>query len=253
MDCLVVLTNAGADLDVCDNRGLTPLMRTIASGDTQPATFLIRENACLHRTTRRDSFNDTLRQFLSVVDLAIVSKMYKIAEVLLVCGACFGDQLFDFPFADAGQRDWHPLRRVLALRQVDSGREMNRFIQWYIRFRENPSSLKHLSRLSIRGCLRCPLSSKLGDLPLPSSMKQYLYLEDLISERFGGEYSGLTAEKANSLAYYMPALWINHDPNIYAWSIRSKRIRHVFRHCNVSEVLHTEVEANVHQQSRTVP
>ena len=210
------LTNAGADLDVCDNRGLTPLMRTIASGDTKPAIFLIRENACLHNTTQRDSFNDALRQFLTVVDLAIVSKMYKIAEVLLECGACFGDQLFDFPGVDSGQRDWHPLRRCLALRQVDSGREMNSFIQWFIQFRENPSSLKHLTRLSIRGCLKCPLSLKLRDLPLPTSVKQYLYLEDLVNDRFGDECRSVVTQAADSLAYYMPALWINHDPNIYA-------------------------------------
>ncbi len=181
------------------------------SGDEAPALLLIRENACLHSLAARHSFNDSIKQFLSVLDLAIVSCMYNIARILLQCGAEFAEDLFNFPPADPCTRDWHPLRRCLG-NSAASDIDTQHFIDWYITIKSNPRSLKHLSRLKIRQSLGSPISPKLPKVPLPTPLRGYIYLNDLVTSSVNCQ-----GKKGNSdLAYYMPSMWVNHDPAVYA-------------------------------------
>ena len=184
----------------------------LLAGDRAPALLLIKENACLHSLAARQSFNDSIKQFLSVVDLAIVSRMYDVAQILLQCGAEFGEDLFNFPPPEPSTRDWHPLRRCLG-KSAGRDKDTEHFINWYVTTKANPRSLKHLSRLKIRQCLGSPISPKLPKLPLPKALQGYVYLSDLMTSIDESQ----EGRKTNSdLAYYMPSMWVNHDPAIYA-------------------------------------
>ena len=160
---VALLLNAGADADIANRDGLTPLWQAVCVGmqeRVQVVRVLLQHN-CRLDTACRGSLLFTsgldkvycYESCLSPLEVALNCGHYQLARILVLAGC-----------------------RVQAHMHYDSALAQ---LQWYRDLVCNPSSLQHKCRLVIRNRLGRAVQANTRRLPLPDSMKCYLLLQDL--------------------------------------------------------------------------
>ena len=203
MKCLKCLLFSGAAINSIDRDHCTPLFRAVTMHQEATSIVLIKENCDVNMKGNLLSFTINLgHQDTSVTPLekAHALKLYSLAKFLILAGT---KPSHVCALAD----DIHT--RLNILKTSEDGD----FLEWINR--NKVRSLQHACRLRIRQAIGSPATLKLKGLPLPGRMLDYLmYPEVQVPAECEDKPS--ESEVADSLAYYMPARWLNPDAYIYA-------------------------------------
>ena len=162
---------SGADPDIPNCHGLTPIWHAVYTGcrqDCMPIIqLLIQENCNLDMPCRGQllfrlgcSAVYCYETCLTPLEVALDSCLYDVAKVLILAGCQVKD---DF-------------RLEIANSVVPPELQQLKMII------EGVPDLQHICRLRLRNLLGRPLQAKIRKLPLPDRMKQYVLLEDVLSE-----------------------------------------------------------------------
>ena len=159
VECVELLIEAGAHMDIVDKRSRTPLLTAILWNNNPGVVLrLIRENIPLDQPGQM--FNRAFcmtEDFCTPLDAAILKEKITITKVLLTAGAKAGST------CRKNLELWEDLEAKGSI----------------LKFLQTPRTLLHLCRCVTRRTLGVRMNERLNGLPLPRPLREYLCIPEL--------------------------------------------------------------------------
>ena len=165
------LIDSGADINVKSKNDETILWLSTANGHEEIARYVIRMNCDLN--VESDGCLTFPQKYLPF-EVAILRGHLYIAQMLLTAG-CYLNRTNDSCSDDAKFILHFKLKEEI----VNIIQRNNARYAWMIEFITNPKTLLHDCRLKIRQLLGKGFQKGVSTLPLPNSLKLFLFLPDI--------------------------------------------------------------------------
>ncbi len=167
-----LLIAAGADANLCNVDGLTPLWQAVYTGTynferMDIVQLLVQENCYLDKACRGKLLfrcgPDAVycyETYMTPLEVAMDSGLYEVAKMLVLAGCLVKpDMRCEMPVTDTPSN-----------------------LVWFRDVLETPQALQHQCRLFLRRFFGKSVQSKVPRLPLPEKVKSYILLEDVFEE-----------------------------------------------------------------------